>query len=202
MCGSRTLAALTENRESRRLLDVAWDGGAVNYCLERGQWNFATRTVQLDYDPDIEPDFGYRYAFDKPDDYIRTAAFCSDELFQCPIILYDDNSEFWFCDYQTIYVKYISDDEEYGLNFAVWPETFKRFVEVYLASRVAPFLTQSDTKRVEIKKELEDFLKVAKSNDAMNLPPKFLPAGTWSRARHGRSNNRNSSPNFDISGAQ
>ena len=34
LIGERTLTALTENREPRRLLDSSFDFDAINYCLE------------------------------------------------------------------------------------------------------------------------------------------------------------------------
>src|SRR5258708_823139 len=106
--GERKLANLTENREPRRVLDEIWDGGALRYCLEQGLWNFAMRTIQLTYSPSVEPDFGFRYAFDKPTDWVRTAALCVDEFFRCPLLQYNDEAGFWFADIDTIYVRYIS----------------------------------------------------------------------------------------------
>ena len=48
--GERSLAALTDNVEPRRLLDRVWADGAVNDCLSNGQWRFARRTLALQYD--------------------------------------------------------------------------------------------------------------------------------------------------------
>ena len=59
LCGERGLASLTENTEPRRLLDQVWNNEGVIKCLELGQWHFAMRGVQVDYDPDLEPSYGY-----------------------------------------------------------------------------------------------------------------------------------------------
>src|SRR6185369_1444544 len=103
--GERALASVTEPREPRRLLDIAWDSGAVEWCLEQGQWNFAMRSSKLDYSPSVEPPFGYRRAFNKPTDWIRTAAVASDEYFRVPLLTYVDESSYWFSDLDTIYVR-------------------------------------------------------------------------------------------------
>lgn len=190
ICGERKLASLAENREPRRLLDDVWDGGAVDYCLEQGFWNFATRATQLDYDAGIDPEFGYKFAFGKPDDYVRTAAVCSDEFFNSPIVQYSDETDYWFCDLQTIWVKFISDDDAYGYNFGKWPQTFVLYAEHYLANSIAPKLTSSESKALKIEKGMKKALVDARSKDAMNEPAKFLPQGTWVGARYGRSGYR------------
>ena len=46
--GTRPLSSLAEDREPRRVLDQIWAGGAlVRYALERGDWNFATRAIEV-----------------------------------------------------------------------------------------------------------------------------------------------------------
>src|SRR5438270_251157 len=80
LCGERFLASLTEEREPRRLLDQAWASNAVRACLEMGQWNFAMRTIQIDYDSGVEPGFGYNRAFPKPTDWVNTTGVCEDEF--------------------------------------------------------------------------------------------------------------------------
>ena len=68
LLGARKLASLTENQLSRRELDGVFSRGGIRTCLQLGQFNFAIRTVQLDYSPSVEPPFGYTHAFDKPTD--------------------------------------------------------------------------------------------------------------------------------------
>lgn len=175
---------LTENREPRRALDDAYDK-TLEYCLAAGLWNFATRTARIEYDSDLTPDFGYRRAFTKPDDWVRTVALCSDEFFQCPVLACSDEQGFWFCDLDTVYVKYVSNDTDYGLDLSLWPETYARWVESQLALRIHKRLTQSNVSYDELKKESKKLLADAKSKDAMNEGPQFPPPGTWSSARRG-----------------
>lgn len=176
----RKLASLTENREPRRKLDDAWNGGAVRYCLEQGLWNFATRSVMIDYDSDFTAPFGFRNRFTKPDDYVRTAAICSDEYFTSSVTSYSDERRAIFCDLETLYVQFVSDDAAYGNDLSNWPETFTQYVESYLAFKISPKGMRDDLKK-EMKRRLID----ARSKDAMEQPVKFPPRGGWANSRLG-----------------
>ena len=191
LVGEREIASLTESREPRRVLDRAWDAGAVDACLEQGLWKFALRAVEIDYSTSVTPDFGYARAFDKPTDYVRTAAVCADEFFNVPLLQYADEADYWFSDLDTMYVKYVSDDDDYGYDYGKWPQTFSKYVSAYLANEIAPRLTQDKEKRVMIDSLMTRRLKDAKSKDAMNDPTKFPPPGSWVRSRrHGGGGDR------------
>lgn len=183
LCGERALASLTENREPRRLLDQVWDTGGVAKCLEAGQWKFAMRTVMLDYDPNVAPSFGYSRAFDKPTDWVSTSAVCSDPYFRTPLLHYVDEAGYWYAELDRIYVRYVSNDDQYGMNLGRWPGSFEDYVAAFFALRIAQKLTGS-TDGVKRLQDLHDSLKkIALNKDAMADPSKRLPPGTWSRAR-------------------
>lgn len=183
--GERKLSSLTEGREARRVLDDIWDTGIRDRCLIAGLWNFATRTVRIEYDPDIEPDFGFQRAFSKPTDWLRTSAISSDEYFNEPLNQYSDEQGYWFADYDTIYVKYISNDEDYGYDLGIWPVNFANYVEAEMAFEAAERITQNSTKKKEIMFIRDERFKKARNTDAMNQPTEFPPQGNWSRARMG-----------------
>lgn len=187
--GERSIASLTTNEESRRLLDNQWNDGAVNFCLQQGQWRFATRASKFHYETAVEPQFGYPRAFAKPTDWQATAAVCSDEFFRVPMTRYSDETGFWFADLDDIYVKYISSDENYGNNLAIWPPAFTEYVKVYLASKIVMKLTNDKDRMLMITKPrsglLAEALTTAKSMDAQGDPPKFPAQGSWSRSRMG-----------------
>lgn len=195
LLSERRLASLSENREPRRLLDDAWgDGqtnGAVKYCLERGQWKFATRTVQADYSPSIEPPFGFRYAFDQPVDMVQVAGIYEDSGCRMPLLRYSDERQYWYADLPTIYVSYISNDASYGADLSLWPATFEKVIEAYLAMEVAGNLTQGENKQIKAERNFERAVAQARSSDAMRSPTKFTPPGSWSQARHGYGSGRN-----------
>lgn len=182
LCGERFLATLSDNVESRRLLDQVWLG-AVNYCLSRGQWYFAMRTQMIDYDPSIEPDFGYLRAFDKPTDWIRTSGMCSDEYFNMPIERIVDEAGYWYCDFDTIYVRYVSNATTYGNDLNKWPEDFREYVASYLATRIVKALSGSDEKEKYLLEVSDKRLKVAKGNAAMQDSVKFPAPGNWVKSR-------------------
>lgn len=185
----RRLSSLSESREPRHLLDDVYsDGqteGAVKICLELGQWTFATKTVKLDYSPSVEPSFGYAYAFDRPTDLVRVAGMFSDEYCSAPLLRYSDERHFWYADNPEIYVKYVSNDLDYGADMSLWPETFVRLIEAYLAKEIAGNLTQGDNKVLLAGKAWKDAKLEARSIDAMNKPTAFLRPGTWELSRRG-----------------
>jgi len=195
MAGERPLSSLTESVETRRMLDQVWNNGGVNLCLEEAQWEFAMRTIRIDYDPGIEPDFGYRHAFDKPTDWIITSAFCSDEYFKVPILRYVDETGYWYCDYDTVYVRYVSNDANYGNDLSIWPRTFAEFVSAHFASKIILKLTNDQARLalfINPQNELHSIrgraLLKAKSKCAMSGPTQMPATGSWINARARGSN--------------
>lgn len=190
LLGERALASLSENREPRRLLDQVWASNGVRACLEQGQWGFAMRTLEIDYDPSVEPDFGYTRAFSKPDDWVLTAGLCSDEFFTEPLLQYTDEAGYWYAELDTLYVRYVSDADTYGRDYAGWPETFREFVEAHFAMKIAFALTSSEDTLKRISTWREKKLKDAKSKAAMAEPTAFPARGAWVRARRTNSQYR------------
>lgn len=183
--GQRQLANLTEDVELRYLLDKVWDDGLVDRVLGQGLWNFATRTVEIPYEPSIEPSFGYRRAFQKPDDWLRTSALSSDGHFNQPLNAYADETDYWFCDLDTIYVRYISNDDQYGGDLAKWPEAFTDYAACFMALQVAPHPTRSQEMIARLEKKAKTLLVEAKTLDAANEGAKFFPVGSWVGSRRG-----------------
>lgn len=189
ICGDRFLAALTDESEPRRLLDQVWASNGIKYCLEQGQWHFAMRTVQIDYDTSIQPSYGYNRAFQKPTDWVNTSGVCSDEFFRSPLTRYIDEAGYWYSDLDTIYVRYVSMDAGYGFDLNKWPESFREFVAYFFAAKIINKLQSSEAEEGEIKQEMEKALKLAKSKAAMAEPTSFPAQGSWSSA-HRRGSGR------------
>jgi hypothetical protein len=192
--GERQLASLTENRESRRVLDAVWDAGLIDFVLEQGLWNFATRAVRIDYAPSITPPFGYRRAFDKPTDWILTAAVSLDEYFTDPFRQYVDEAGFWLADYDQLYIKYVSNDTSYGGDLSLWPRSFSNYVSAHMAHMASLRLSQSEEKRARLKEDAKSALSSARGKDGANEPPAPMPRGTWSRSRSGGGNGDRGNP--------
>ena len=183
--GERKLASLTENRPPRKKLDDIWANDLRERVLQHGQWNFASRSVQLEFSPSTTPSFGYQFAFDKPVDFVRTMAVAYDEYFNIPITRYTDEAKWWFCDTEVIYVTYVSKDIQWGFDLSLWPENFTEYVEHYMAYKVAPRITGLDFNSNELQRKMKIALAEAKATDAMDSPAKFPPKGGWARSRQG-----------------
>jgi len=188
-CKLRPIANLTVNEEARRDLDYVWNNGGVEYCLEQGQWLFARRTSKFTPDTAITNEFGYQHSFAKPTDFVNTAAISLDEYFNTPFNQFADEHDFWYADAEPIYVKYTSKDANYGLNFARWPQTFTEYVEAYFASKVVGKLTGDDGREQAItapkKGMLDQALLIALNKNQQGEPARFLPQGSWTKARMG-----------------
>lgn len=190
LAGERALASLTENVEQRYLLDQVWDNNGVDACLEEGQWMFAMRTVQIDYDPGITPSYGYNRAFGKPSDWILTSAVCSDEFFRSPVMRYVDEAGFWFSDLDTLYIKYVSNAASYGGDLSLWPASFKDFVAAHFASKIVLKITNDEARRTLFINPKDPRHSVrgrallnAKSRCAMAGPTGIVAQGEWSKSR-------------------
>jgi len=189
LCGERKLGSLTENREPRRLLDDVYDGGAVKTCLEAGYWNMATRSVQIEFDPSVDPDFGFTRAFAKPSDWCRTAKVSASEYVR-PVLKDDqfaDEAGYWFSDIDTLFVRFVSDGADYGGNLGSWTESFARYFEAYLASRIVWKLTRDKGTVESVDKELKKRFKGATAKDAQDSGTSVPPESSWNRARRARS---------------
>ena len=189
LCGERKLSGLTEDREPRHLLDDVWDNGGVDLCLEEGQWHFAMVSQRMDYDPAISPEYGYRYAYNKPDDWIMTSALCSDEYYRWPITRYTDEDRYWYADEVEIYVKFVSNAADRGKDYANWPASFNDFVVAHFASQVVLKVTGSEKKLAYLAGSdgkggyRKRTLDMAKNRAAMALPTSFPARGSWNNAR-------------------
>lgn len=188
--GQTKLASLTEDVEKRHNLDTVWDENARDNCLETGNWNFATRTQKLEYNSSISPDFGFTRAFTKPTDWLRTVQLASDEYFKVPLTENDyvDEQGYFFAHIDQVYLRFVSNDASYGYDLSLWPQSFIRFFERYMAYEMAPYLHLNEKAVDRLEKKRDDALMAALSKDALNEGVKFPPQTRWLRRRRGSSN--------------
>lgn len=186
--GDRKLASTSEDRESRRVIDIYYDNVLAD-CLEQGLWNFATRTVKVEADTSITPEFGYSEVFAKPSDWVRTAALSLSETLFPPLLDYYDDVNYWSAGSTPIYVRYVSNSASWGLSLTLWPRSFTRYVELELAVRGAERLTSDTDLKERLLRDRNKARINALNKDALNEPnTKFAPMGSWNRARSGGSN--------------
>lgn len=184
--GERRLSSVTEAREPRRVLDDIWDnGGAVLLALESGDWNFAMRTQAVAYDPGIEPAFGFRRAIPKPADLRRLVGLAADPYFAQPFTGRDyvEEASHWFTERDAVYVRYVSDDDAYGMDGAKWTEHFVKYLGAYHAAEACERITNSATKVQRAEAKMKESLRNARGRDAMDRGSQFPPVGSWVRAR-------------------
>jgi len=194
--GETRPASLTDGKVALETAAVYSD--VLAECLEAALWNFATRSAKMEADASIEPNFGFTEIFDKPSDWVRTAAFTTDEDFQNPIPDhgYRDEVGFWAANQSPVYVAWVSNDASYGGNLTIWPASYRRYVEVALADRICMAITQNNQDKSDLEVRLARAELKAKNKDAMNEGAKFRRRGSWNDVRSGGSRrdrgNRNS----------
>jgi hypothetical protein len=184
LLGQQRVASLTEEAPTRRALDDAWRPTG-DYLLARGLWNFAIRTVELTQDEDVEPLFGYDYAFSKPDDWIRTASISDDGTFVSGLTDFEDETNYWYADCDPLYVRYISSDDEYGWNVGEWRAPFAKAFEARLAFECGLPITGDKSNRNDMEGLAEKRLREAKTLDAVDERVRPTPTGRLVRSRGG-----------------
>ena len=191
MCGDRRIATLSDETESRRLLDDVWNDGWIDEVLEAGFWKFAMKSQKFSYETSVTTSFGYQRAFLKPDDWIRPYAICSDEFYRAPLLRYQDDGQYIFADLDDIYVRYVSNGSTRGGDLSLWAGAFADYAAAVGASKIIPKLTADKTRLDMILHSrsglLAQNLSQALNLDAMGEPQKFPALGSWvnSRGRRG-----------------
>ena len=191
--GEPRLASLSEDRAPRYILDEVWNDDFTRGCLEKGQWRFATKTVQMDADTSIEPDFGHEQVFALPDDYVRIVGISPDPFFRDTLLDYAFERRYIYTSIDPIYFRYVSDHADYGGDIANWPEAFSALTYALMAEEVAVAITQREGTQKRVADALKAARAEARSLDAMQDPTRFAPSGTFVRARMGRQGRLNTS---------
>jgi hypothetical protein len=184
-CGERKLETVTDEVPARYYLDAIWDEDPIQLMLELYFWKFARRVMEWNYNASYAPAFGRRYVFDQPDDYVRMVQISADENFSAPLRAYEVSNGFWHIDFETIYICYVSNDQNYGYDYSKWPKLFEQLVASYMAKELSIAINKSATDITELKAAHAAYLKQAKNLDAMEDPTRFPPGGSWVRSRRG-----------------
>jgi hypothetical protein len=180
----RRITSLTENREPRRVLDAIWDK-TVKFCLERGQWNFALKSSELASSASVDPTFGYTYAFEKPDDWVRLTKISASDQLEPSLLRYSEEGDYWYADVDPLYIQYVSSDTDYGFDLGKWSFTFEEYVAIRLAFKAAGRLSGKDALKADLFKMERQARTEARSIDAQNQGTSFAPTGSWVQSRGG-----------------
>jgi len=181
----RALDGVSDDVPPRYSLDGVYDD-SLQACLEAGLWNFATRTIEIDASTTIEPPFGFAYAFEQPDDFVRLISISASDTQYPTLDEYSDEAGIWYANANTLYVSYVSNDDEYGLDLSRWPQSFVRAVELDLAVLIAPHITNfSANELIALQKRADRAMANARSKDAANQAVLRPPPGRLVRSRIG-----------------
>tara|TARA_R110002072_G_scaffold266030_1_gene424907 strand:+ start:9156 stop:10337 length:1182 start_codon:yes stop_codon:yes gene_type:complete len=180
--GLDEITSNTDDSNRRAKMDRALDVGLVADMLEDTGWQFGQISTRIQYDPSAEPAWGYQRAIPKPTDLHRIDGLYTDEYMRTPLKRYVDETHYWFTDNDEIFLTYISTD--YLVNPDNWPTFFKRLIAARIAKDTAPSLRQEGADVQNAMVIYEEREASAKSNDAMNSPPRILAQGSWTRARY------------------
>jgi len=185
LLGETPLSSLSEDRPARHWLDRSWDNGVLDFCLEQGQWNWATRSTKITYSTTIIPAYGPKYAYEVPSDFKGINSVWIDENFTAALEGYIIEAGVIYSNWDVIFLKYVSNAATYGGNLAKFPEVFAKYVEARLANEAQPNITNSDSvfRRVEVAERTA--LAQAKNSDKRDKPLDRLPLGNWTRSRLG-----------------
>lgn len=188
--GQRRLGSEVEDSESRRLCNELWEGGFVRYVLEEGLWTFAIRTCRVEATPNYDPSQAFpgsfKFAFEKSDDWLRTASISCEPLFNFPLTRYSDEAGFIYADTTPIWVRFTSDGPEYGSDPARWTSLFAAWAEIHMAWRLQPAIIGSVAERRELERLDQRAKRDALAKDAMQGPSVSIPRGSWVASRQGR----------------
>lgn len=176
--GIEKIKSGTDDSFARSVLDQAVDSGIVAACLADIGWQFAMTSTQSDYNPSYTMPWGFAYGHDYPADLHILNGIYVDEMFNTPLKQYQTESGVFYCDYQTVYLQYVS--TSYLSAPASWPVTFKRYVAAQMA-KDAVGLLEADPNRVEM--VYKQRKNEAKSVDAQQSPPRIITPGSWTRSR-------------------
>lgn len=185
--GEPQLASLTENRQARHALDSVYST-VIAECLEAGDWNHAIREIKAVADTGVTENFGMTESIGKPTDWVRTVAVCSDPDFASPLTdtEYQDVNGYWASYSTPIYVRYVSDSGDYGLDLTKWPRSFAHYVELCLADRVCLELTSNSSMKERLSEVYVPRAKrTALNKDTRNEGEKFRRRSSWNDARGG-----------------
>jgi len=185
LLGARPLATLSDNRAERRALDAAY-GPTFDFMIESGMWHFASVSNELTSSDTVATNFGYQYAYEKPDDYVRLIKIGDNERFIPTLEDYDEEGDFFLCDSQPIWVQYVSSSIEAGGDVGKWAASFATAFMDELAYRAGPQIASVPLQTKDwLEKKKKKSLWNARAKSAVNQMRGQLPECRLVRARAG-----------------
>jgi len=170
--GHGAITSLNDGTKAANLCLRSWEM-VRDEMLRAHPWNFAVKRLAL-APSDETPAWGFSYAFPIPSDYLRMIEILDSAQFNHQI-----ESNNILCDETVLYVRYIykvTDPNQYDSMFV-------DVVATRLAIELCEPLTQSNTKKNELIKDLDAALTNAKRVDGQENPPVSFAEDDWITAR-------------------
>jgi hypothetical protein len=179
--GTQRLANLTENVASRHALDAVYDS-SVQYMLEQGIWKFALRVAELIKDV-TAPTLHREHSYAIPDDFVRLARISSDDRLDAELLDYREANGKWYSNVDPIFIEYVSNDDDYGLDLDLWPANFEQAVASWMAYQSVLDISKDRSDRADLLTLHQRTLANARRLDAVDEAVKRKPTGSWVRSR-------------------
>ena len=182
------VTSLDESVEARRLCDVHYTP-MLNFVLENGFWRHAMRSVEITQNTGVTPAFGYEYAHDVPNDFVRRYVVSASDTLEPPLDhmssgnAYLIESNYIWTNVTPIYLRYVSNDSSYGLDLTRWPETLTEAATLELAYRICPKLTGSAELVDDLNKMRVEALGKANQLESLQQASQATRPGRWVSSR-------------------
>lgn len=184
--GPVRLASAVENRPDRFEIDAVYDQ-TLAVMLERGIWFFALRSSLVEPDTDVEPRFGLPYTYSFPADYVRLRMITTDESQAHEDTTYKREGRYFFSQHSELYLTYVSNDTNYGLNLGAFPELYAEAVAAELAYKSGLPITKDRGTKNDLLVIKKRALIEARRVDAVDERVKAKPGSSWVANRRGAS---------------
>lgn len=184
-----------DGTEPAYVFDEMWPTVALD-ALSRGDWDFAIKTAEISQSVTTTVIVGYNYAYDHPDDWVRTICYSLEPDFTDSVYAYDADVDVYhergsyFTNADKFYLRYVSDDYVDDSEIAGYPPSYFEFCALLLAAQSCERLTQGTEQAQKLEKAAEKQLVKAKSNDARNLKQQRIRRGNWLRSFRGDADRR------------
>ena len=168
-----------DESERRVAIDYALDNGAIETVLELINWNYTVKSVKLDADTGLDPEWGFDYVFAAPSDMTRLYSISPDERFLVPLENWWREGPYFYADTNEIYLKYLSTDANDKPD--EWPRYLYNLVAAEIA-RACCWLPGVNEQTVE--KKYQEYKYEAYNTDAQRQKPQLISSGSWNRSRY------------------
>ena len=174
--GARRITSLTEDSVNARSMNTAFQ--AVKLAeLEKHPWSFATSRAELAADSE-EPLFGKARSFTLPADFLKLLEdYSEDNALTKDWVI--EGKKIFTDDADPIYIRYIYNVTDPNQMSPL----FREALSTALAYEVCEEITQSNSKKEELKSAYDKIIREAKKSNAFQKVAEMPPEDTWVTCR-------------------